>query len=124
MNESTPAVSVVSCEREPITDIIGLIPAAGRALEFLRCPAVKNFTRSDSALRPARNGMLPKVVSHYLLEKMRFAGIAKVYFVLRAGKWDIPAYFVDGSILDMQVAYIVIDSTWGVTCTLDKRTLS
>jgi glucose-1-phosphate thymidylyltransferase len=50
---------------------------------------------------------------------MRFAGISKAYFVLRTGKWDIPAYFGDGSALDMQLAYLVLNSSFGVPFTLD-----
>src|SRR5262249_49753653 len=63
---------------------------------------------------------LPKVVSHYLLEKMRVAGISKAFFVLRPGKWDIPAYFGNGSILNMHLAYLTIAGPpYGVPFTLD-----
>ena len=62
----------------------------------------------------------PKVVAHYLLDKMRFAGISKVYIVLRAGTWDIPAYFGDGSMLDMHLAYLTLEASGGVPFTVDQ----
>ena len=64
--------------------------------------------------------MRPKVVSHYLLEKMRLAGIQEVYIVLRPGKWDIPAYFGDGSALGMHLAYLILGVPFGVPFTLDQ----
>jgi glucose-1-phosphate thymidylyltransferase len=51
---------------------------------------------------------------------MKFAGIAKVYIVLRPGKWDIPAYFGDGSMLDMHLAYLTLGAPFGVPFTLDQ----
>src|SRR5262249_19026136 len=72
--------------------------------------------------RPVDKGQSrrPKVVSHYLLEKMRSAGVNKVYFVLRSGKWDIPAYYGDGSMLDMCFAYLMLGVPYGVPFTLDQ----
>jgi glucose-1-phosphate thymidylyltransferase len=64
--------------------------------------------------------MRPKVVCQYLLEKMRFAGITKAFIVMRSGKWDIPAYLGEGSMLDMHLAYITVTSSWGVPFTLDR----
>ena len=64
--------------------------------------------------------MRPKVVSHYLVDKMRVAGISKIYFVLRPGKWDIPAYFGDGSMLDVHLAYLALGVPFGVPFTLDQ----
>jgi glucose-1-phosphate thymidylyltransferase len=68
----------------------------------------------------AHQASRPKVVSHYLLEKMRFAGISRAYIVLRPGKWDIPSYFGDGSMLDMHLAYLMLGAPFGVPFTLDQ----
>ena len=54
------------------------------------------------------NQQRPKVACHYLLEKMRRAEITKAYIVIREGKWDIPAYLRDGSMLDMHLGYFVV----------------
>jgi glucose-1-phosphate thymidylyltransferase len=55
-----------------------------------------------------------------LLEKFRIAGITTAYIVLRDGKWDIPAYFGDGAMLDMHLAYVVISDSCGPPDTLDR----
>ena len=64
--------------------------------------------------------MRPKVVSHYLLEKMRLAGVSKAFVVLRDGKWDIPAYFGDGGMLDMNLAYLMMKLPYGAPYTADQ----
>ncbi len=64
--------------------------------------------------------MRPKVVSHYLLEKMQLANVAKAYIILRKGKWDIPAYFGDGKFLGIHLAYLMTDLPFGVPYTLDQ----
>jgi glucose-1-phosphate thymidylyltransferase len=66
------------------------------------------------------DSLRPKVVCHYLLEKMRLAGITKAYIVLREGKWDIPAYLGDGKMLDMHLAYLMMRLPFGVPYTLDQ----
>jgi glucose-1-phosphate thymidylyltransferase len=43
-----------------------------------------------------------------------------VFVVLRPGKWDIPAYFGDGSRLNMSFAYLMLGQPWGVPFTLDQ----
>jgi glucose-1-phosphate thymidylyltransferase len=101
-------------------EIVGLIPAGGQATRIAPLPCSKELF--PIGFRPTREGLglRPKVVSQYLLEKMRFAGISKVYIVLRPGKWDIPAYFGDGSILDMHLAYLMLGAPFGVPFTLDQ----
>jgi glucose-1-phosphate thymidylyltransferase len=65
-------------------------------------------------------GLRPKAVCHYLLEKMRLAGITRAYIVLRKGKWDIPAYLGDGIMLNMHLAYLMMRLPFGVPYTLDQ----
>lgn len=97
-----------------------MIPAGGRAKRLAPLPCSKElypigFRRSD------KNGSLrPKVVCHYLLEKMRLAGIMKTYIVLREGKWDIPSYLGDGMMLDMNLAYLIMRLPFGVPYTIDQ----
>jgi len=50
---------------------------------------------------------------------MKLANIQKTYIILRHGKWDIPAYFGDGKMLDMHLAYLMMDLPFGVPYTLD-----
>ena len=101
-------------------EVIGLIPAGGQATRIAPLPCSKElypvgFRRAGREAEPR-----PKVVCHYLLEKMRLAGVAKAYVILREGKWDIPAYFGDGKMLDMNLAYLMMDLPFGVPYTLDQ----
>lgn len=106
-------------DNDPRREIIGLIPAAGRASRISPLPCSKEIY--PIGLRAvAGEGVRPKVAAHYLLEKMRFAGIRKAYVILRSGKWDIPAYFGDGSIVDMHLAYLPLEASPGVPFTLDR----
>ncbi len=107
--------------------VIGLIPAGGNATRISPLPLSKELYpvgfRGDEDINNQnnhQNNLRPKVVSHYLLEKMRKAGIDKAYFILRPGKWDIPAYFGDGAILSMNLGYLIMGLPYGVPFTLDS----
>jgi glucose-1-phosphate thymidylyltransferase len=106
--------------KNPHSKVVGLLPAGGKAKRIAPLPCSKElFPVGFQDLRQDL-GIRPKVVSHYLLEKMRLASVSKVYIVLRKGKWDIPAYFGDGKMLDMHLAYLMMDLPFGVPYTLDK----
>jgi len=101
-------------------EVVGLLPAGGQGTRIAPLPCSKElFPVGFRAVNNGRN-VLPKVASHYLLEKMRLAGITKAYIVLRQGKWDIPGYFGDGSMLDMNLAYLMMGSPLGPPYTLDQ----
>jgi glucose-1-phosphate thymidylyltransferase len=51
---------------------------------------------------------------------MRLAGITKAYIVLRDGKWDIPGYLGDGTMINMHLAYLMMRLPFGVPFTLDQ----
>jgi glucose-1-phosphate thymidylyltransferase len=101
-------------------EVVGLIPAGGQASRIAPLPCSKEVYPVGFRTVDDGRGSRPKVVAHYLLEKMRFAGISKAYIVLRPGKWDIPAYFGDGSMLEMQLAYLILGAPFGVPFTLDQ----
>lgn len=101
--------------------VIGLLPAGGQATRISPLPVSKElypvgFRRLDDGTSNLR----PKVVSHYLLEKMKLAGIDRAFFILRPGKWDIPAYFGDGTMLKMNLGYLLMNLPFGVPYTLDQ----
>jgi len=101
-------------------EVIGVLPAAGRATRIGPLPCSKELF--PVGLRPADHGqgMSPKVVCHYLLEKMRLGGISRAYIILRDGKWDIPAYLADGTLVGLHLAYLVTPPTRGVPYTVDQ----
>jgi glucose-1-phosphate thymidylyltransferase len=99
--------------------MIGLIPCGGRATRISPLPCSKELF--PVGLRNTVDGSLrPKVVSHYLLEKMHRGGITKAYFILRKGKWDIPEYYGDGSSFGMNIGYLMMRIPHGPAYTLDQ----
>ena len=101
-------------------EIIGILPAGGQATRIAPLPCSKELYPIGFRSVASSSSLRPKVVCHYLLEKMRLAGITKTYIVLRPGKWDIPAYFGSGSLLDMNLGYLIMGLPFGVPYTLDQ----
>jgi glucose-1-phosphate thymidylyltransferase len=101
-------------------EVIGLIPAGGRAHRIAPLPCSKEIYPIGCGYSAEKQGLRPKVVGQYVLEKMRAAGITKVYFILRKGKWDIPGYFGDGAALDLHLGYLMMGVPFGVPYTLDQ----
>lgn len=99
-------------------EVIGLIPAGGQATRIAPLPGSKELY--PVGFRSVNGSLRPKVVCHYLLEKMRLAAIKKAYFVLRSGKWDIPTYLGDGTLLDLHLGYLIMGLPFGVPYTLDQ----
>jgi glucose-1-phosphate thymidylyltransferase len=99
---------------------IGLIPAAGQATRISPLPCSKELYPLGFRQIKQGRSIRPKVVCHYLLEKMHLAGVSKAYVILRKNKWDIPAYFGDGKFLDMHLAYLMLGLPYGVPYTLDQ----
>ena len=105
--------------RQPGREVIGLLPCGGRATRIAPLPLSKEIY--PVGFRQGVDGLpRPKVVCHYLLEQLRRAGVTKAYLVLRSGKWDIPAYFGDGDLVDMRLAYLIMNLPHGVPFTLDQ----
>jgi len=101
-------------------ELIGLLPAGGKAARVSPLPCSKEIYPVGFRLMGEDRSLRPKVVCQYLLEKMRLAGVTKGYIVLRKGKWDIPAYLGNGRILDMHLSYLLLELPFGVPYTLDE----
>ena len=100
-------------------EIVGLVPAAGLATRLSPLPCSKELV--PIGYREGDDGKLcPKVVSHFLLDKYKAAGVRKVYFILRKGKWDIPQYYGDGSMVDMDLGYLMMNLPHGHPFTIDQ----
>jgi glucose-1-phosphate thymidylyltransferase len=102
------------------SEIIGLIPAAGIAARISPLPCSKELYPVGFRDVDKNNNLRPKVVCHYLLEKMQLADVTKVFMVLREGKWDIPAYFGNGKEFGLHLAYLMMNEPFGVPFTLDQ----
>jgi len=96
------------------------MPAGGKASRVAPLPCSKELFPIGFGPTDNEQSLRPKVVSHFLLESMRVGNIKKVYIILREGKWDIPTYFGDGKMLDMHLAYLMMDLPYGVPYTLDQ----
>jgi len=99
--------------------VIGLIPAAGHGSRLPRLPMSKELY--PLRLTPAI-GSTPrtKVAAEYLFERMAASGVPQAFVILRPGKWDIPAYFGDGSSVGMRLAYLTVHVPYGVPFTLNQ----
>ena len=101
-------------------EVIGLVPAAGLGKRISPLPCSKEVYPVGFRQIDGKGTVSPKAVSHYLLEKMKLAGVNKAFIVLRDGKWDIPKYFGDGSMLDMNLAYLMMRLPYGAPYTADQ----
>jgi len=77
--------------------IVGLIPAAGKAERLAPLPCSKEIYPLGLHGPQKKKDFRIRVVSEHLLESMQLAGIAKVFIILRKGKWDILQYLGNGS---------------------------
>jgi len=101
-------------------EVIGLVPAGGRAVRLAPLPCSKELYPVGFRPVDESGALRPKVICHYLLERMKLAHITKAYIILREGKWDIPGYLRDGKMLNMHLAYLMMDLPFGVPYTLDQ----
>jgi glucose-1-phosphate thymidylyltransferase len=101
------------------TKVVGLFPAGGKGKRISPLPCSKEIFPLGFLPQGSSGDRRPKVAGHYLLEKMLLAGAESAYILLRRGKWDIPQYFADGSMLGMPLAYVTVESSRGVPFTLD-----
>ena len=101
-------------------EVVALLPAAGRSRRLAPLPCSKELLPVGFGAVPGKSGARPIVASHYLLESFRQAGIRKGYVVIRQGKWDIPAYWGDGHMLGIDLAYVVIEGSSGPPDTIDR----
>lgn len=100
--------------------LVGLIPAAGQGTRIAPLPMSKELFPLGFRQVNGKAGVRPKVVGHYLLEKMRMAGVTEAFLTLRPGKWDIPEFFGDGSDLGMRLAYLTVHVPFGVPFSLNQ----
>ena len=107
-------------DRDMKQRIVGLMPAAGEATRLSPLPFSKELYPVGHMRLKRSDDLRPKAVCIYLLEKMKLAGIDDVYIILRKGKWDILAYLGDGSLLDMNFAYLMMNLPFGVPYTLNQ----
>jgi glucose-1-phosphate thymidylyltransferase len=103
-----------------LNDVIGLIPAAGHASRLSPLPCSKELLPVGFSLSNKNGLWCPKVACHYLLERLRLAGVSKAFVILRKGKWDIPQYLADGEVVGMHIGYLMMGAPYGSPYTIDQ----
>jgi glucose-1-phosphate thymidylyltransferase len=101
-------------------EIIGLIPAGGRATRLGKIPCSKEIYPLFRGKSSDEGSAEIRVISEYLINSYRIAGINNIYFILRKGKWDIPAYYGDGSDFGVNISYLIMNLPYGTPFTLDQ----
>ena len=99
-------------------DVIGLIPAAGRAARLGRLPCSKEVLPVGFRETPA--GPAPVVLCHHLLDRFRAAGVGRAFIVIRDEKLDVPRFLGAGDAAGVPLAYVVIPESGSVPETLDR----
>lgn len=94
---------------------VGLIPAGGQASRLRKLPCSKEIL----PLKIDNDNRL-NVTSSFLIRYYQNAGISNVFFILREGKWDIPAYYRDGNDFNVNIGYLIMDKPYGVPFTIDQ----
>jgi len=89
-------------------NLVGIVPAAGKGTRLAPYPGAKELFPigfQDYAVK-GRIEKRPKVVSQYIIENMREAGITRVLIIVGQGKQDIVEYYGDGSRFGLQIGYL------------------
>ncbi len=101
-------------------EFVAVIPAGGTGSRLSPLPFSKELIPLIIGKERLDPNSVPKPVSYYLLDAIRSAGIKKVFFVLKEGKWDIPAFFKDGSDYQMDFIYMVARYPHGTPFTINQ----
>ena len=101
-------------------EVVAVLPAAGRSLRLAPLPCSKEILPVGLQTTADTRAPRLRVVSHYLFDCLKKAGIRKAYIVIRQGKWDIPAYWGNGEMIGMNLAHVVIEGSSGPPDTIDR----
>lgn len=96
------------------TQMVGLIPAAGRAKRLAGLPMSKELYPVGH-----HHTQQPKVVLDYLLDAFTAGGVRRCHIVIRAEKKDIPSYLKSGKQHNMHLSYNITEDPRGVPFTID-----
>jgi glucose-1-phosphate thymidylyltransferase len=105
-----------------MSELVGLIPAAGLAKRLAPLPGSKEMfpVGFKASTYDGHTGPCPKPVSEYILERMRDAGAQRVYIVLSHAKWDVIRYYGNGDPVGAHLAYLYVDQSPGMPYTLNQ----
>ena len=99
-------------------NIVGIVPCAGLGTRLGLLPFSKELFPIGQ--KRYRGKEVPKVACDYLIDHMLNAGVTNIHFILRKGKWDIPAYFGGGLDHDFNSCYHLADYSYGVPFSVNQ----
>lgn len=99
-------------------NVVGIIPCAGKGTRLGKLPFSKELFPVGQKMDDMKR--VPKVVCDYLLDHMKSANVSNIHFVLRNGKWDIPAYYAGGKSHGFNPCYHIADYSYGVPFSVNK----
>jgi glucose-1-phosphate thymidylyltransferase len=99
-------------------EVVGLVPAAGRATRLGVLPCSKEIYPLGFTTPPHRGGRV-RVACDDLLTAMARAGAERAFVVLRSGKWDIPAFLGAGGGMHPRLAYVPLPDSPSTLHTVD-----
>lgn len=102
-------------------DLIGLIPAAGRAKRLPMLPCSKEIYPIGTFSRFDGNKLVqyPKPIISYMLERFSVAGVNRTMIITNKEKSDILRFLGDGNKFDMDISYLVQEENNGMPCALN-----
>ena len=103
------------------SNVIGLIPAAGRGTRLAPLPFSKELFPLGYQ-RVSLDGSMqwrPKVVSQYLIDNMIAASIRRIFVILGSGKEAIMQYYGNGRRLGIDISYLFQEELCGMPFALD-----
>jgi len=95
----------------------GLIPAGGTGSRLGKMPCSKEVF---PLVQKTGDTITRSTVCENLIRYYRLADITHIYFIIRSGKWDIPAYLKDGKDQEVNISYLIMDLPYGTPFTLDQ----
>jgi glucose-1-phosphate thymidylyltransferase len=89
-------------------NVIGIVPAAGKGTRLAPFPCAKELfpIGFQDYMVKGQVEKRPKVVSQYIIENMREAGVTKILIIVGEGKQDVMEYYGDGSRFGLQIGYL------------------
>jgi glucose-1-phosphate thymidylyltransferase len=97
--------------------LIGLIPAAGQARRLTPLPCSKELI--PVGFFKDAQGLHPKPVGIYLLERLTEAGIRQAFMIVSKEKSDIQRYYGNGDEFGISIAYLIQENPKGMPNALD-----
>ncbi|MFQ5470231.1 MAG: sugar phosphate nucleotidyltransferase [Gammaproteobacteria bacterium] len=102
-----------------ITNVIGIIPAAGKATRLQPIPCSKEVLRVVFP-KSSNHHAQPEPVCTFLLNKLADAGIDSAFVILGKNKWDIPELLTDGKKHRISLAYLLLHNSRGTAFTINQ----